>query len=638
MFNKLDMLDRAPADGVVDAMIQCGFKPSEVSKINSPLLDGIWKGVTGRDPDGETELEPLTDPTTDLLLRLLIPRPFTLTLRWIITKPGSLKLDHTVPWFLVVCSSLGLRELVELTLAASQSRAFDLSHALCRAVINGRLDILHALETRVTAGGKLRAGSLNLLCLAARGGHLDMIKYLLHPSQQHLVPSADCCSAVQHAIHEGHSSSLHLLLDLCHDRLDTLALNRALSAAAGRGCVDVVQRLTDIARVRGVSILLRLSDFEKLFRANNVEGVRAMLSCCPLEPHVSDDVLVHVCQHCDVDMARVLLETLIAVDVWASARSHHLERAVLYGKRDLAMYLLERIGMRIWSDSAVRIAVLFGNHQLAESLLVFLAAHDATQAAHIREEVESSGLALIWSALDRAQQQVYGIRAAEVGQMSLVRLVVDDWSTYNRATRCVMVEDALRGGHINCARLLLPLMRGEARRIDMLESAALVRDAAMMSLVIDELIADGVINCDSSWDESTFYGVVHSIHLSAVSGYTDHLNLLLPLLMQHSGAQDDVLLPFKNVLTAPVHARCVAVAPVATRLLLCIDVDCRRVLDLIDRNLLNAVRSGDPVMVELLLNAGANVRHNANEALRLAESQGHVAMVELLKARGAGSG
>jgi len=61
MFNKLDMLDQAPADGVVDAMIQCGFKASEVSKINSPLLDGICKGSTGRDLDGQTELEPFKD-------------------------------------------------------------------------------------------------------------------------------------------------------------------------------------------------------------------------------------------------------------------------------------------------------------------------------------------------------------------------------------------------------------------------------------------------------------------------------------------------------------------------------------------------------------------------------------------------
>jgi len=73
MFDKMDMLDRAPADGVVDAMIQCGFKASDVSKINSPLLDGIWQGVTGRDPDGQTGFEPLTRSTISrLLLRLLI--------------------------------------------------------------------------------------------------------------------------------------------------------------------------------------------------------------------------------------------------------------------------------------------------------------------------------------------------------------------------------------------------------------------------------------------------------------------------------------------------------------------------------------------------------------------------------------
>ena len=61
MFAKLNLLERCPGtvSGVVEAMTACRFETAEVCRINSPLLDGLYKAVTGRDADGKTPFEVL---------------------------------------------------------------------------------------------------------------------------------------------------------------------------------------------------------------------------------------------------------------------------------------------------------------------------------------------------------------------------------------------------------------------------------------------------------------------------------------------------------------------------------------------------------------------------------------------------
>jgi len=44
MFDKLDQLDRSSRSDLFDVMEACRFEPEEVSRINSPVLDGIVEG------------------------------------------------------------------------------------------------------------------------------------------------------------------------------------------------------------------------------------------------------------------------------------------------------------------------------------------------------------------------------------------------------------------------------------------------------------------------------------------------------------------------------------------------------------------------------------------------------------------
>jgi len=633
MFNKLDMLDRAPADGVVDAMIQCGFKASDVSKINSPLLDGIWKGVTGRDPDGQSELEPLVGGSmSELLLRLLIPRPFMAALNWFITKRDFVKCTDNFASLFIVCSSLGAREPVETLLtmlAPVRDLKYTLIQAARRAVMNGRVDVLHAISAALLEHTGLIPKEL--LWLTTGSGHTEMLRYLLHPSRQHLVGYAHIGSALDDAIQGQHVSSMFLLLEKCQDRLNRYDITVAFERAAGLGSVEMVQRLSEIAQSRGMSIRVRLSDLRPLISLNNIEGMRAMLAACQLDRFVADGVLMSVCTDADVEMARMLMENE-RVDVMDSAKWLHLLQAVLYNKSELVMYLLGRIGMRVWSDSAVRTAALLGHLQLARSMLGFLAFHDAPQAAYLQAELDSNDLFLMWTNMSPGAQELLQVRAAQIGHASLIHVVCSEPVVKNNFARFLVSQAAINGGHAECARYLLPSVRG-MHRPGSLEVAARVRDPAMMRLVIDELLIAAAVRAQQ------IPGLVHSaIHLAAVSGHADHVGMLLDWLVPQSGDLPRMISLLKAAFTTAREDRCLAVAAATIHLRLYSTLECDDILDPIDRSVVTAVRSGNLAMVELHLNAGANVRHNANEALRLAESQGHAAMVELLKARGAGSG
>ena len=98
LFDKLDQLEAAPRTpaGLAAAMIACDFTIEQMNRLNSPLLDGLWKAVTGRDPDGKTPFTALKnvheDTEADFLRRLVLVRPYEHTVRWFLTKraDGSL--------------------------------------------------------------------------------------------------------------------------------------------------------------------------------------------------------------------------------------------------------------------------------------------------------------------------------------------------------------------------------------------------------------------------------------------------------------------------------------------------------------------------------------------------------------------
>ena len=100
MFDMLDHLTARCANRdrfavIASALEECKLSAEAVSRMNSPLLDGLWRLVSGEDPDGVSEL--IVSPPVDqivMLSRLLIPRWYKETVEFL----GLLK--HVNPFTL----------------------------------------------------------------------------------------------------------------------------------------------------------------------------------------------------------------------------------------------------------------------------------------------------------------------------------------------------------------------------------------------------------------------------------------------------------------------------------------------------------------------------------------------------------
>ena len=170
MFSKLDRLDAAvgSAAGLVAAMTACQFTALEMSRINSPLLDGLWKAVTGRDPDGVTPFE--QSPTTELpmlLVRLVFPRLYEDTLRWIVSTMN--------------CADGASQILAVESRSESKSAPGDraLSDAFQRALVYafaiGQRGALEILQPRVAHNNEHVAAKRMAFDRAVRCGHFDLL-------------------------------------------------------------------------------------------------------------------------------------------------------------------------------------------------------------------------------------------------------------------------------------------------------------------------------------------------------------------------------------------------------------------------------------------------------------------------------
>ena len=92
MFATLDALEARckgcqDFDRIAAAMVESKLTAEEVSRMNSPLLDGLWKLVSCLEPDGSSEL--VVDRPAPLrvvwcmLTRLLSPRPYRSTVEFL---------------------------------------------------------------------------------------------------------------------------------------------------------------------------------------------------------------------------------------------------------------------------------------------------------------------------------------------------------------------------------------------------------------------------------------------------------------------------------------------------------------------------------------------------------------------------
>jgi len=160
VFAKLDVLEQRQVecksisnfDDVATVLRASNLTARDLTYLNSPLLDGLWKVVTGVDPDEAVELV-IDKPVYKqrMLLRLIAPKSYADTIEFL----GLLKehwktslreddLDFFADMPLVeVASGTGHVELVQLFLNCGVVE--DVDDALWRAAGNGHLLVMQEL-------------------------------------------------------------------------------------------------------------------------------------------------------------------------------------------------------------------------------------------------------------------------------------------------------------------------------------------------------------------------------------------------------------------------------------------------------------------------------------------------------------
>ena len=218
MFCMLDQLERDIAAAglqsdreielLVAAVARTGLNARALSRLNSPLLDGLWKIVTGRDAD-ELDDECLR-PNVPLcfqvlLLRCIVPKPHASTLNFLL--PLWPRLEPINKWRLLeVAAATGHVDVLKLLLRSGHLH-LPYRRLLALAGSNGHgpaVDVIQSSAATAVERSEYLIVLQEGIVAAAKNGHVDIVLRLLELGQDepHL-----CYAAVDGAV-EGHQMGL----------------------------------------------------------------------------------------------------------------------------------------------------------------------------------------------------------------------------------------------------------------------------------------------------------------------------------------------------------------------------------------------------------------------------------------------
>lgn len=651
MLAKLDALDRASRDDVVQTMLDCRFDAQEMNRICSPVLDGVFKALTGRDPRDAalTALAAITPPSLALFtLRLVFPKPYPQTLRWLLSKPsdaGWRFTDVLAPTFLV-SASIGLHEIIELLLphAGPSDRLMVLVPSLERAVRSGHVEVVASIVSALSDADKEDGLFGRLLACATANGLVDMSKFLLagalteiRDARSKARHESDLGHALGRAICGGHELCVQLLLQECGDLLTAPRLTRALEFAIRRGQSRIAELVLRTAQNAHINVTVLAST---LFAVHpwHLPAVLGMLHMVQRDDRqwqqtaLLEDILVggtHAMLRPLVNAGFLDLPDIVSPD--------HLELAALTGDDDVVVLLIQHGGARIWSDEALLIAAAAGRKSMVDVLLECLAGNETDRADLLRAEVDLHGLVGLVTTLSALSAR-FPYRAfksaVKAGQVESVRIFASLSNAY-------LDDDTLRAivesGQIEVVRLLMPLQH-ESMIDLLLEPAVCLPDPAMLKLLVDTRISRTL---NDSLSMTATHTILSALHTAASMGRTEHAAVFLPLLTRCAKGLPNAFLESLAVAVSRASAdRCLQLAVFMIEYRLCAGQGCdsKRAADpmeAMDQGLIAAVKAGEIGSVQLHLDAGADVHYKYDEAARLAQLLGHAALSELLRAPGA---
>jgi len=240
MFDKLDRLEqtnRTPAE-----LIKVfNFTPYDLSRMNSPLLDGLWKMLTGRDPDERQIPAVFNDAGRNVWLpRLVAPKPYISTVQWLL-DPLPTQAHHTVsvvgsPESSVASGSFTVQPVPVVESWYSAHQAFQI------AATTGQDQMVQVLLPHVPVAKFPRSWTF-ALTRAATLGYQGVVDLLLTCDA---IPKGSMKSVLFEAIRRGKTNISMQIAELCElFSQDPDGLSRAVSSAAQGGHLDMLKMLLD---------------------------------------------------------------------------------------------------------------------------------------------------------------------------------------------------------------------------------------------------------------------------------------------------------------------------------------------------------------------------------------------------------
>jgi len=639
LFGKLDLLDSCDRtlNGVISAMRQCRFEATEVARINSQLLDGLWKAVTGRDPDGKAPFAVTVVTPAHFVFRLVCPRFYEATFRWFVNSTHFY--PENASWYkeaLICAAGTGQAALVEQLLPMFEENgpfAFHVATAFDRSVILGHLSVVKLLLSHCMSP-VTGAGLGWQLKSAAEFGRLDVLQWLVSSSNE--PPTVGTIRDVLFFAARGaHLNVLKYVLATFPSLVPASSCRDALFASLNTGRRDIVQLLADGAAAEDRP-LVRADDLSQLIRNKSLQALALALPYLNFNnEHLAPWRSIISCAACEsgsLEIVRMLAQAGALTAELLNAEC--LLKAVQSCSVDVVAYVIELGGPGVWHDQALACAAAIGNEQIISSLLALLERVSVLRAGEMRRILGAEGcVGILKTLIDFSQKRQLDpvfVLAASHGHVPAVEFLLPSVLDTSLSLCYDGISRALTARQFVVAQLLLQSLKQERQPMHpiLLFEGVVSGDTATVELLcslwadIQERKEAEMSAPFAAFKEAAFRGLHHLCVL------------LFPLL---KADQDSLTEAFTSMFETAI-----AIAAEDSGVLLVQFVLEHASLssgwegpNALDLGLSSAAAAGQVKIASFLLDAGANVHVNRNDPVDVALQHGHQAVLDLLVARGA---
>jgi len=568
-------------------------------RINSPLLDGLWRAVTGRVPDGQTAFE--ADPPADassFVLRFLYPRVYEESLRWYISKQHENTGDSPKDQYgcaLVQAASIGRLSVVQLLLSVMDLPAdVHIDHALTRAVANDHMDCALFLHPHWRPGPDELD---SMLYHVIDTGHFDMFKWLFEAVMSHqLHHTITAEEFLRCASMHGRDAMVDWLLKRCNPPFEDEVLQRAHMLGFTSLLPDTLQRLA--SHQLGPDIIRINSTIDRAIREENIDALRRLIALRPrawLNPFAAQSLFVSLTSVQDVAVLQVLQECGLFDDT--QNYSVTLSGLVRSFRADLLEFMVQAWPMITWDmKEALYVAAAVGDARVLRLVVDLTSKHDSADCVDELKLLNAEGARALSSQMPE----------------SILR---EHFSS--------IFHRAMINGHLATVAMICGHPSTMAYRVEMLRAAVRVRQMAVVKCILQSLCTTGspidsavlytaMEYCSAAPDiramlcaHCAVYPVVdisvarQAFRNATIGGCFDLCDVLLPLLREP---------PCFSAAHFRTLAKSLAVALAGSSewfMSSALEVFSWDFLVEMDKGLVAAVSSGHLKQVELLLDAGA---------------------------------